>query len=149
MDPRLWVTPREPEIARLALELESPERIYDFMANIEYVPDFYLKKPIEVLHSRVGDCDEQSVLLCSLLCAMGEQAYVRISEFPGHPVLHAWVIWFDQARQEWVNLDPSGTLEFADLGYGVDVPIVEYVDFNDEVVYDYGGLARVQEIFKG
>jgi transglutaminase-like putative cysteine protease len=148
-DPRRWVTPQEPEIAALAVELGSPQKIYDYMANIQYVTDFYLKKPIEVLHSKVGDCDEQSVLLCSLLRAIGEQAFVRIAYFPGEPVLHAWVVWYDVSTQQWFNLDPTASLELVDFGYGEYIPIVQYVDFNEQVVYDYGGLSRVQEIFRG
>jgi hypothetical protein len=148
-DPRQWVTPQNPEIAALAMELGSPQRIYDYMANVRYVVDYYLKKPVNVLHDGVGDCDEQAVLLCSLLRAIGEQAFVRVALFPGHTMLHAWVVWFDITRQEWVNLDPTASLEFIEFGYGETVPIVEYVDFNEQDIYDYGGLARVQEIFKG
>lgn len=146
-----WVTPLEPEISRLAVELGSPQRIFDFMRQVRYVTDYYLKKPIEVLHSLVGDCDEQAVLLCSLLRAIGEEAYVRVAEFPGRPVLHAYVVWFDVAYQVWRNLDPSGTINFEeDLSYGDEggVPIVIYVDFNDKEVIDYGGLGRIEHIFQ-
>lgn len=145
------MTPDAPEIQRLAAELESPQKIYEYMSKIRYVPDYFLKKPVDVLRLQEGDCDEQSVLLCSLLRAIGEDAYVRVGAFLGSPVLHAWVLWRSVVSGEWKNLDPSGLIEMVDPGYGDpggDMPLV-YVDFNDSVVYDYGGLAQIEYIFRG
>jgi len=139
----------EPEIQRLAAELGSPQAIFDYMKNIRYVPGFRLKKPVEVLHSGVGDCDDQAVLLTSLLRAIGEDAYVRIAGISGQRLLHAWVIWRDPAYGFWRNLDPSGTVFFLhDLGYGESIKIIPYVDFNDETLYDYdGGVAKIAQVF--
>lgn len=124
--------------------------MYMYMANVRYVPDFYLKKPAEVIAAMVGDCDEQAILLCSLLRAIGEQAFVRIAAFPGMPVLHAWVVWFDMAYGVWRNLDPSGRLQFEPTDYGEPGGHVmkAYLDFNDTELFDYGGLAAVSAIFQ-
>lgn len=150
VNPEEWVTPFEPEIQRLAGELGDPQSIYDWMRNVRYVVDFKLKKPIVTLHTLQGDCDEQSTLLASLLIAIGEKAYVRIAEFPGHPILHAWVVWYDMAYGVWRNLDPSGTIRFVDLGYGESggPVIIIYVDFNNSEVFDYGFLWRVLSVFQ-
>jgi len=147
-DVRQWITPENSEISRLALELGSPRNIYEYMQRIRYVPGFYLIKPVQVLHREEGDCDEQAVLLCSLLRAIGEEAFVRVAAVPGSPVLHAWVVWKDPAYGLWRNLDPSGTINFEDLGYGETIPIVMLVDFNDETVFDYGGLEGISHIFR-
>lgn len=148
VDVREWVTPNEPEINRLAAELGSPAAIYDYMQQVTYIPGYYLQKPLQVLHAESGDCDEQAVLLCSLLRAIGEEAFVRIAAVPGALLLHAWVVWRDPATGLWVNLDPSGTVEFEDLGYGETVKIEMLVDFNEQEVFDYGGLWRVIHVFK-
>jgi len=149
VDPRLWVTPEEPEIQSLAAELGSPQKTFEYMRNIRYVPGFYLIKPIEVLHRGEGDCDEQAVLLCSLLRAIGEDAFVRVAKIEDWPILHAWVVWKDPAYGTWRNLDPSGTVWFLeDFGYGENVKITMLVDFNDETVYDYGGLEAISHVFK-
>lgn len=149
VNPRLWVTPEEPEIQRLAAELANPRAIFEYMANIRYVPGFYLIKPIDVLHRSEGDCDEQAVLLCSLLRAIGEEAFVRVAQVEDYPILHAWVVWKDPAYRVWRNLDPSGTIWFLeDFGYGETVLISTLVDFNEETVYDYGGLGSIQHVFR-
>ena len=149
LDVRQWVTPEQPEIQALAAELGSPQAIYEFMENVKYVPGFYLVKPIEVLRRMTGDCDEQAVLLCSLLRAIGEESFVRIARIENYPILHAWVVWKDPAFRDWRNLDPSGTVWFLeDLGYGETVPISMLVDFNDLCVYDYGGLGSVSHVFR-
>lgn len=151
VDVTKWVTPEEPEIQRLAAELGSPRVIFEFMENVRYVPGFYLIKPTQVLNRMAGDCDEQAVLLCSLLRAIGEEAFVRIAQVQGQSILHAWVVWQDPAFRNWRNLDPSGTIWFLeDLGYGDEggIPITMLVDFNEQTVYDYGGLGQIVHIFK-
>ena len=148
-NPKQWVTPGTPEIQWLAAELGSPQAIYEFMANVRYVPGFRMQKPLETLNSLEGDCDDQACLLASLLRSIGEKAYVRVAEIPGSPFLHAWVVWFDVAWGVWRNLDPSGTVEFTDLGYGDmgGVNIRQLVDFNDEEIFDYGGLNSIASVF--
>lgn len=152
VDVKCWVTPEEPEIQKLAAELGSPQKIFDWMLNVRYVPGFYLIKPIEVLHRLEGDCDEQSVLLCSLLRAIGEEAFVRVAKVRNYPILHAWVVWKDPAYSYWRNKDPTGTISWVeDIPYGEEggIPITMYVDFNDLVVYDYdGGLGQISHIFR-
>ncbi|MFQ6064226.1 MAG: transglutaminase family protein [Candidatus Bathyarchaeia archaeon] len=149
LDVRQWVTPDQPEIRSLAFELGSPSAIYDYMRNIKYVSGFYLLKPIEVLHRGQGDCDEQAVLLCSLLRAIGEEAFVRVAKIEDWPILHAWVVWRDPAYGCWRNLDPSGTVWFLDdPGYGETLPITMLLDFNDQKIYDYGGLNQILHIFR-
>lgn len=148
VDVRRWVTPENQEIESLAVELGSPQTIYEYMRNIRYVPGFYLIKPVQVLHRQEGDCDEQAVLLCSLLRAIGEEAFVRVAAVPGSNLLHAWVVWKDPAYRTWRNLDPSGTVYFADLGYGETIPIRMLCDFNDHTVFDYGGLSSIGHVFR-
>jgi len=149
VDIRNWVTPFEPEIQQLAAELGSPQRIFEFMQQVAYVEGTYLPKPLTVLQKMSGDCDEQAVLLASLLRAIGEDAYVRIAQVENYPVLHAWVVWYDGAYRVWRNLDPSGTVFFLhDLGYGEEIAIMPIVDFNDRKVFDYGQLEKISSIFR-
>jgi transglutaminase-like putative cysteine protease len=91
--------------------------------NIEYVNDpvkkEYIKGAKETLVSKVGDCDDHSVLLANLLQAVGIDArFVLITN-------HIYVqIYLEDARNKykqedgWINLDPTcSNCEFGEVSY--------------------------------
>ena len=79
--------------------------------NLNYVsdpPDEYVKQPVETLLTFSGDCDDASVLLASLLTAVGIPVEFRF--VPQHVYLQAYLPESPKHYQSeggWVNLDPT------------------------------------------
>lgn len=97
---------------------EGFDAIRDWVAyNIEYEPDEdragrkdYWETPEEIINDpRVGDCEEFSILLCTLLRAYGigaEQVYVVIG-VDGEAGAHAFLMEDWYLDGEWRALDPQ------------------------------------------
>jgi len=132
---------------------EGFDAIRDWVAyNIEYEPDEdrfgqkdYWETPEEILNDpRVGDCEEFSILLCTLLRAYGidaEQVYVVIG-VDGDEGAHAFLMenWYQGG--EWRAIEAQAP---AKLRYGFTVfPLFDsgldkyeiIVAFNDLYYYD-------------
>ncbi len=111
LDPNKFITPKDPAVQAVAASIiskagtDSSARLsgaYNYVtANIKYVTDKtqwgYLEvwsMPDETLKRGLGDCEDTSFLLCSLLLALGINAHVVFGEHKGKG--HAWVeAWFD------------------------------------------------------
>jgi len=111
LDPNKFITPDDPAVQAVAAAIaakagtDSSARLsgaYNYVtANIKYVTDKtqwgYLEvwqMPDETLKRGLGDCEDSSFLLCSLLLALGINARVVFGEHKGKG--HAWVeAWFD------------------------------------------------------
>jgi predicted transglutaminase-like cysteine proteinase len=96
--------------------------IRDWVAtNINYMPDEkrwgkdYWQTPEETLSYRTGDCEDFSILLCSLLRAYGidaEQVYIALgvnAEEDGH----AFLIEDWNNDGEWRRIEPQASAQFS------------------------------------
>ena len=103
---------------------------YFVQKNFHYLNDplafEYYKTPQESLRSATGDCDDASILLASLLRAIGiETRFVLV---PRHVFVQAKLpeaIFSDKDEQDWVTLDAT----CRDCGFG-------------ELHYQYASLSR-------
>lgn len=120
---KLYITPNDSTIQDTAKEIQRNKffLIPDWIAirdwvgnNIEYerdidvhdVGDFW-QLPRETLHSRKGDCEDFSILLCSLYRAVGwdeDEVYVVVGEKDGN--YHAWVK-LNVDIIGWQNIEPQ------------------------------------------
>lgn len=108
LNPNDFITPRDPAVQSVAGSIISKlgsgdtpaarmREAYNYVTlNIRYVADVaeyghpeVWAMPSETLKRRVGDCEDLSFLLCSLLHALGIQARVMFGEWRG--TAHAWV----------------------------------------------------------
>lgn len=108
LNPADFITPEDPAITALAQEIRSKlgeqdsltarlREAYNYVtANVKYVVDMKAfgyeevwQKPTSTLKRGVGDCEDLSFLLCSLLLALGVQARVVFGGYNGEG--HAWV----------------------------------------------------------
>jgi hypothetical protein len=108
LNPADFITPQDPSVQAVAAALveklgqdDSPaarlREAYNFVTlNVRYVLDMtqygyeeVWAMPDETLKRRMGDCEDLSFLLCSLLRALGVPARVVFGEYKG--VGHAWV----------------------------------------------------------
>jgi hypothetical protein len=85
---------------------------YFVKKNINYVNDpidrEYYKTPQETLNSRNGDCDDQSILLASLLQAIGLET--RFKFVPGHVFVEVKLLeapFSYKDKEGWIKLDPT------------------------------------------
>jgi len=118
---RLYITPSDPIVQqKLGTIVKNPVipdwiEIRDWVANeIRYVNDTethgvleYWQLPRETLSLRTGDCEDLSMLLCSLLRASGwdeNEVYVVLGEKDGD--LHAWVK-LNVDIVGWQNIEPQ------------------------------------------
>jgi hypothetical protein len=94
----IW--PSNPDIQAISADLTSPGRtvyenvrsVYDFMRdNFEYraLPDSGPKACLDTLEDRDGDCDDQSLLLITLLRAAGIPSWLSFG------------VLYDDARGQW------------------------------------------------
>jgi len=91
--------------------------------EFDYVSDpvrfEYVKSPAESLVSQGGDCDDASVLLASMLQAIGIKT--RFVFIPGHVYIQAYIpdsLKRYRDKDGWVNLDATcRNCEFGELPY--------------------------------
>ena len=87
-DLREFVQPSNPDIITTLSQIGTdPWSLYDFVCrDIDYRRDWgeFWQTPSETLSSRRGDCEDTSLLLCSLL----QNAHVALGSYRGYG--HAW-----------------------------------------------------------
>jgi len=165
---KFYITPNDPIVRQTLAQIleESPNYIPEWIAvrdwvanNIDYDPkedfDFYhhgryeyFQFPRETILSGLGDCEDFSILLVSLLRANGwstDHVYTVVghkwTEFLPfeEPCGHSWVmvkIGFD-----WYRLDPQGGI--LRTGIGDALGLYDYTAdflFNDEEIIESPGL---------
>jgi len=118
---KLFITPNASVIKQTVDNIAKNPLIFDWIEirdwvakNIEYVKDSeaygesdYWQLPRETLSLRTGDCEDFSVLLCSLLRANGwdeNEVYVVVGENYGR--YHAWVK-LNVDVVGWQNIEPQ------------------------------------------
>jgi hypothetical protein len=114
---------------RLTRTRRITEWVYD---NLEKRPTMSVPSAVEVLDSRVGDCNEHSVLAAALLRAAGVPARMAVGVlyYGGRFYYHAWVeVFLDQ----WVAVDPLLNQIPADATH---------------IRFLFGGLARQSEMIR-
>lgn len=108
LNPADFITPEDPAITALAQEIRAKlgeqdsstarlREAYNYVtANVKYVTDMRVfgyeevwQKPSSTLQRGIGDCEDLSFLVCSLLQALGVQARVVFGKYNGGG--HAWV----------------------------------------------------------
>jgi len=98
--------PEVRELARVLVQADnfieaSHEFVNSFTSYRREVGDFWAL-PIEMLTARAGDCDDSSILLCSLLrnYIPPEKVFVAFGVWEGEG--HAWVIAQDEDGEDMV-----------------------------------------------
>lgn len=122
---------RDPSILRLAKDiirgipafddLSEAQALYNWVrANIRFTKDPVNKEtlypPAELLQIRAGDCDDISMLLGTLLMAVGYPARLMTVAANGDDFSHVYVE--GQINGEWVPMDPARS----DSQFGVAPP---------------------------
>ncbi|MEM4307514.1 MAG: transglutaminase-like domain-containing protein [Thermoplasmata archaeon] len=126
---REWkIDPYLPEIQNLASNLtKNSTNVYDKLEAIyKYIQQKirYVKgssgepnDPLTTLHTGVGDCDDQSILFCSLARAVGVPAWLELGaiyiQMEGKWGPHAWVrtyIPYKSGSGAYVNIDTANSM---------------------------------------
>ncbi|NPV50305.1 MAG: hypothetical protein HPY60_03805 [Candidatus Methanofastidiosum sp.] len=119
-DMTVFITPENQSIKSFSNEISTndPLTIYRFVRDeIKYEEDYltydyrfeYWQLPEETLNLRTGDCEDQAILLCTLLRAKGyspEDVKV-VFGLTSSNTGHAWVELFYQGN--WVVFDPTSS----------------------------------------
>lgn len=134
----LYITPDHPEVIALRNQIVQNSLIHwksirNWVGNnIEYEYDSnqfgktdYWLLPWETIEKGQGDCEDQAILLCSLLRADGwgsDEVYVVFGLVNNGESGHAWVclkLTELLGREVWINLEPTAggiiNSEFSDL----------------------------------
>lgn len=94
--------------------------------NIRYVGDIYnvetLQYPQTTVHLGAGDCDDKSILLASLLSAIGHRVRFVAIAFISDFYSHVWVQ--DNILGKWLDLEPTEPIDC-----GQSIPCDGAVDF--------------------
>lgn len=121
-----------PEIMSAAVSLiyNTPEKseLHEVSAIFEWVRDYVryvrdvhgletLTDPRMTLLRRVGDCDDQVMLLCALLEAVGYPTRFVVAGYQSNAFEHIYCQVF--AGGEWIDADPT---ERQPLGYAPPFP---------------------------
>ncbi len=129
------ITPSDPVVKRVADKIASQScpagattcqarAIFSFVQDeFSYVSDpvayEYVKTPVESFANAAGDCDDASVLLASLLQAIGIQT--RFVFIPGHVYVQAKIPDAPRRYKDgfgWIDLDPTcRDCEFGQVPY--------------------------------
>jgi len=136
-DVREFVQPNNPDVLAVYSGIgPDPWALYDWVCrNIDYRRDVgeFWQTPSETLASRLGDCEDTSLLLCSLL----QNSHVALGSYRGYG--HAWC-------------EHNGQLMETTFTSARPVPDPEdycpYVIFNDQEVIEFwpGALNEVFEL---
>lgn len=114
----------------LACWLASVDACLVYVQGFKYVPELFEKwsRPAETVGRGYGDCEDLSILLCSLLRALGVKAYVRVAVVNGR--IHAFNVFHYYGR--WWVFDASIKKP---ISY---YPVYELImDFNESELYVY------------
>ncbi len=134
-----FVKPNDPVIKQTADKIASiacsgnkicnaKAMFYFVRDNFDYVNDpteyEYVKSARESLVTKVGDCDDASVLLVNLLEAVGVET--RFVFIPKHVFVQVHID--DYKQDKWLNLDPTcKTCDFNELPYQDFKDVVDIV----------------------
>ena len=154
LDPNKFITPEDPSVQAVAASIvnkagaEPSARLreaYNYVTgNIRYVTDKtqwgyseVWQMPDETLKRGLGDCEDTSFLLCSLLIALGINAHVVFGEYKGKG--HAWVeAWFDStggilettSGQPFTGFaDPAAYHAESQVGAGPEDPLMALIAY--------------------
>lgn len=118
---------------------QTLKEIYDWMvANVEYSSNASEGEPqsaVETLQARKGDCDDQSILFCSLARAAGVPAWLQMGalyvsaddRWGGHGWLQAYIpissgggenVTIDVVNRDFLVFRPNRFVDFTDDGSG-------------------------------
>jgi transglutaminase-like putative cysteine protease len=121
LQPEPFVESDSPAIRAAALEAARPadpaavraERLVRHVhALVEKRPTLSLPSALEVLRSRVGDCNEHTVLYVALARALGLPSRIAVGlvQLRGAFYYHAWPeVWVDEGKDggRWLSVDPT------------------------------------------
>lgn len=98
----IWLAPERDEVAEACA-------LYEFVRdNVRYVRDVVgvetLCDPAMTLQRQVGDCDDQTVLMCALLESCGYPTRLIMAGYSGADFEHVYAQV--HVRGEWVTVDP-------------------------------------------
>jgi transglutaminase-like putative cysteine protease len=136
---REWRT--HPEIIGLARDIVADVRNKDYYAeaaalheyvqsNIRYVKDVEgaetIQTPLVTLAQAAGDCDDQAILLATLLNAIGHPTRLVAAGFNGSPDFeHVWAE--TKIGPSWYAADTTEPVEFGWRPPRITVRMVQYV----------------------
>ncbi|MBI0583103.1 MAG: transglutaminase domain-containing protein [Methanomassiliicoccus sp.] len=145
--------------------------IYDWMtANVRYATDASGGVPqtaVETLQRRAGDCDDQSILFCSLARAAGVPAWLQMgalyistdNAWGGHGWLQAYIplasgggenVTIDVVNKDFLVFRPNRFIEFTDDGSGDHLEDYYYPFFTtfDRSTYQGGAAPEFSEAYE-
>jgi hypothetical protein len=143
---------RDPSIIRLAADIVRSVPAFDDFAeanalyewvrrNIRFTKDPVNKEklypPAELLKIRAGDCDDISMLLATLLMAVGYPARLMTIAAPGSPDQFSHVYVEAEIAGRWIPVDPAR----ADSEFGVAPPMFTRARWWSLVDNSYGDLS--------
>lgn len=154
---KLYITPDHPQVIALRNQIVQNSLIHwksirDWVGNnIEYEYDSnqfgkteYWLLPWETIAKGKGDCEDQAILLCSLLRADGwdsDEVYVVCGLVNNWEAGHAWVclkLTEVLGKELWINLEPTAggilSSEFSDLSSIINElsgSTIRQLQFND------------------
>ena len=103
-----YVEPNNPRVVSLANQLTTPRSMFEWVRdNIEYVPEAveHFQRPDETLDRKAGDCEDNAILLASLLSAKGYRNRFKVIAWPLVSQMHIYNQIYDGGR--WVDADAS------------------------------------------
>lgn len=118
----VWLTPAKDELSEVTA-------LFDFVRDhVRYLRDPHgvesLCDPRMTLQRMVGDCDDQTALLCALFEAVGYPSRFIMAAY-NSPGIYEHVYCQVFACGEWINCDPT---EDAAIGYAPPNPISIYIE---------------------
>lgn len=119
----IFLTPEKDEVAEVAALFNFVRDSIRYMRDVHEVET--ISTPDKTLASRVGDCDDQTTLLATLLQSVGYPTRFIVTgyETPGQ-YEHVYMQVF--VNGEWVDCDP--TEQGAPLGWSAPMPVSVYVE---------------------
>ena len=117
----IFLTPEKDSVSEI-------EAIFNFVRdNIRYLRDINgvetIATPDKTLLCRIGDCDDQTVLLASLLESVGYPTRFIVAGY-NHPGMLEHV-YLQVLIDEWVDADPT---EHHALGWSAPDPMALYIE---------------------
>jgi len=110
------------------LQSHEVNTVFEFVRDrVRYLRDIWgvetVSTPDKVLESLVGDCDDQSLLLATMLESIGYQTRFVVTGYSGDNLDHIFIQV--AIENDWVNADPT---EHYPLGYSPPDPSIIYVE---------------------
>lgn len=110
-------------------EIGEAAALYDYVRDyVRYVKDVHgvetLCAPAKTLQRMIGDCDDQTMLLCALAEAAGYPTRLKMAGYSGRDFEHVYCEIF--AAGNWYACDP--TERDAHFGWEPPNPVVSYVE---------------------